>query len=1717
MARVASSIEHVDFQGISDTNIRSKVAYLINCIKTPLSAIKHETLQYNDEPSYLFELIKCQLRKNSCVERLMNSAKSFRIEEDYITPSIVESKKHADKKQKLREVKNNNAILRACEDINSVETPISITDMFTHCENQLRQILITGCAGIGKTTFCRYVAYQWASGVLWQEYDLAILLNFRSLTDTRYPVLPFGKKYSLTDVVIIEYFSNDLNENEKKLLEKQMNTTNVLWLLDGYDEIPQNVSQHLKYLFDQLLRTPHHIMTSRSYLNTQSYSVQMEIIGFTNEGISKYVQSFCEQHQLYITDSSSTSRKCHDFLKNNPRIWGISHIPVYLELICSVWRDIVWNQNETLTITNLYSKIINWLCLRYLQRRNFPIELCDREVYDKCRPELIFFQTLAFKAMERNSTIIPPELLQSVSTDADISFKDHPDLLSMGFVRHLDQGPFGIHRQSDQQHYFVHPSFSEYLTSQYLIRILCSTQPQLAIDFIRSQKYNQRFHFVCTFMSGLLHERNDQKSLNLLWDILLKKPIDFIGLRHLQILIACFNESNCNSHIPNRIHVINFIIQWIKYTASKNVPFLWETLTNAMKSCYCLTVQNWLQETLCDLLQLDDYTVVSNILDFISTLPIRSPSVRLVTSIAAYLRTSVPIISNQVLSRLHNTITTRETDDYSIPGISSISSSYIVKQAACVALLHISQMTVSSEAIFAFLAAMNDGNSDVRRSACQALGEMGEKAATSSVICALLTAMDDEDYLVRRSACQAVGEMGKAAVTTEVIHGLLTRVNDKDGSVQRQAFEALDKMREKAVTSEFIYGLLMAMNNGDISIRRSACETLGNLGTKVETHLVIRELLIAMYDDDSSMRCTVCQAVGAIGEILATDEIIRALLTAMDDQNNTVRQLACEALSKLGDKAATSSVTHKILCATRDKDPLVRSSACEALVQIGGKSEINEIIHALLRAISDVDDCVQNDAIEALTEMSEKVGITGVINVLLTTIGDADISMRCNACKAVGAIGKTLATNKVIRALVTAMDDHNNIVRKCACKALGNLGEKAITKKVIKRLLAAMSDEDILMRCTACEVAGVIGGTAATGQVIRALLDRMSDQNNIVRQCACKALGRIGDKTVTDEIINGLLTSMADEDILIRQLTCEILGKIGEKAATTKVVGGLLIRMSDQDSTTRQRAYEALVRMCEKAVTSEAILGLLIAMKDENILRQRNAYKVAGTIGQKTATRQIIDVLLMQLNNEQDSKVRLRVCKALCRMGEKAANKEVINGLISAMNDENILIRYHACEAIGAMGERAATDKVIHELLVRMNDGDRRVCQLACEALGRMGEKAATSEVISGLLTAMNHEDIFLRLRVYEVVGAMGRKETAREVIHEFLNKMNGEDRKLGERAFEVLGRMGEKIATDKIINGLLIAMNYEDILMRYRACEVVGTLGEAIATDELIGTLLTRMNDQDRKMRQYVCEALGRMGGKAATKEVIRVLLIGMNDEFDIVRTSACKALSRIGENAATSFICSGMADLLCSSIGCDRLVVLESIEELVSRLLARRLKDGLLGGGCKSSDSTMCVDENGSLCEKLLYLYCQTGDGNWLKSFVCVMVFENNAFVLEGSRCGIIGTTTSKWFDVKDRRLLVRMKKRFGELRVNWDSGTVNKNICTDEKRIRSAVEKDWLLSVIDIILESVLYIYMCKHICICIFLFLFLLYIYYSLDHCIFKMTFSFIVSFLLYCTI
>ena len=306
---ITNSILAIDFSGTSETSIRAQTNDLINRIKEQPSAPSAPP------PSNLFEPIRSKYLKDNQIRLIVNEERSFSIEQSYINLAIVENREQKDKEKKLEQESHGKkeAILGTFEEIYEVMTSIDVANIFEKCKDRIKKVLILGRAGIGKSIFCQYVTCRWAKGEIWAEYDLVVLIHLRKLTSIRYPS---GKTYSPADLVEKEYFPiDDLSNEDKKYFKVQCDKDKVLWILDGYDEFAQNIPEHLKDLFDHVRNTQHHILTSRPFAISLPYDIKMEIVGFTDENIAKYVSQFFNQISNEITNASLEREKLLRFFK----------------------------------------------------------------------------------------------------------------------------------------------------------------------------------------------------------------------------------------------------------------------------------------------------------------------------------------------------------------------------------------------------------------------------------------------------------------------------------------------------------------------------------------------------------------------------------------------------------------------------------------------------------------------------------------------------------------------------------------------------------------------------------------------------------------------------------------------------------------------------------------------------------------------------------------------------------------------------------------------------------------------------------------------------------------------------------------------------------------------------------------------------------------------------------------------------------------------------------------------------------------------------------------------------------------------------------------------------------------------------------------------------------------------------------------------------------
>lgn len=457
------------------------------------------------------------------------------------------------------------------EDINKVKDPIDIAKLF----DTNNRAVVLGRAGIGKSTFCKYITYQWSDKKYWPKFNMIYWLPLRYLVN-----YPFGNRQndSLEQLAhFIVYvmpklkMSKDsaapgLNITSDAVLEQLENEGDTtLFVLDGYDEIKGFIEKgdgddqkSAKVLLDFILNDcKNYLITSRphavvaeTFVNKVDNRAHYELMGFTNDDIPKYI----EKTFALLNRDREEKLKASDAIakiRNNVCVWGPSHVPINLALICSVWNNKLFEKLDTINMTQLYAAIIEriykinidklWRHGKSENTVKLGIDLARKNdepferKFQTCRPIIDFLEKLAFDGMRNNQLIFPHSQIREILNQSKIDqlFElakrmglstpsiDDPDpiasimhlICSIGLLNALPDGKDG------DAYYFIHLTFQEYFAACHLKKSFSvdnvkqifdnfNIRPGVTIQANTEIVFDTRYEVVIGFLAGKIYEEN---------------------------------------------------------------------------------------------------------------------------------------------------------------------------------------------------------------------------------------------------------------------------------------------------------------------------------------------------------------------------------------------------------------------------------------------------------------------------------------------------------------------------------------------------------------------------------------------------------------------------------------------------------------------------------------------------------------------------------------------------------------------------------------------------------------------------------------------------------------------------------------------------------------------------------------------------------------------------------------------------------------------------------------------------------------------------------------------------------------------------------------------------------------------------------------------------------------------------------------------------------
>ena len=395
---------------------------------------------------------------------------------------------------------------------------VNMSDIFKPHEEcpQPRTVLIEGKPGMGKTTYCNKLAYDWATkkqkgDVFVPKFQVVLLLKCRDINS------------GLWEAIEDQLLPLDIEEEGREEFFKfvRHNQSNVLLVLDGLDELPSsNLPAFKEIIRGRMLPKCHLVVTARQETGIkvrECCDTLLEVEGFT----ALDAQTFIEK---YFKTMEHLARKLLNKLMNDKNLRDLTANPLNTALLCLLCEDFQGIFPESRT--QLYLELVQCVLRRYRKKKGLPETNKDlTEVY---KAELKHLGLIALNG-----------LLEDNMYFEEIKFGIHAsDLPGFGF---LSVQPGASKRRPNLCYGFLHKSFQELFAAFYLCcQLLDSAVSPESI--VADTRYFKELKQVLLFACGILAGRSEETAVALI--TCMASHFNNGDVNNVHIVLHCIKECN---------------------------------------------------------------------------------------------------------------------------------------------------------------------------------------------------------------------------------------------------------------------------------------------------------------------------------------------------------------------------------------------------------------------------------------------------------------------------------------------------------------------------------------------------------------------------------------------------------------------------------------------------------------------------------------------------------------------------------------------------------------------------------------------------------------------------------------------------------------------------------------------------------------------------------------------------------------------------------------------------------------------------------------------------------------------------------------------------------------------------------------------------------------------------------------------------------------------
>ena len=385
-----------------------------------------------------------------------------------------------------------------------------------------RKVLIEGKPGMGKTTYCNKVAYDWAvkikkEGDFFPEFEMVLLLKCSDVEI----------ESDLWGAIDDQLLPDEIHQKEREKFFEfiRQNQSKVLLILDGLDELPSSkLPEFTDVIQGKILPLCHLVVTARHEAGIpmrKGCDSLLEIEGFTYQDSKEFIHK-------YFAGKEDLAEKLLDKIQNEKRLKEMTANPLNTALLCLLCEDFQGILPESRT--QLYSEIVQCVLIRYRKKRGLPVQ--NEDVIEIYKDQLKLLGLIALNGLYEDNMYFE---------DKKLSNKD-ADLPGFGF---LSAQPGSSKRRPCMCYGFTHKSFQEFFAAHYLCCQLVSkeTSPEILVTDTR---YFGELREVLKFTCGLLAVRSKEIAIALVISIANKLKNEYVK-KCFPVAVDCIKETKIES------------------------------------------------------------------------------------------------------------------------------------------------------------------------------------------------------------------------------------------------------------------------------------------------------------------------------------------------------------------------------------------------------------------------------------------------------------------------------------------------------------------------------------------------------------------------------------------------------------------------------------------------------------------------------------------------------------------------------------------------------------------------------------------------------------------------------------------------------------------------------------------------------------------------------------------------------------------------------------------------------------------------------------------------------------------------------------------------------------------------------------------------------------------------------------------------------------------